>query len=348
MFVAGLSTTSILLQFSVIEGVEPSGYTIIYSNTNTQCFSDSGTLPITDASAEDYNIVGLQEGTEYTITVILARTDGLSDRDTVRPTTDDDGKLWTHGIAILQVHCIIMSNIAPSAPPTSVSVYEVTSSSITVQWGPVDCIHRNGDITGYSVRYREVGSAERERTVDEMVSGDFSGGMYTISGLSAATQYTVEVAAETSAGTGPYSQPENIETPDSECAAIYMWIYFTVAFFVDVYLSLNDRVIPNHGYVVISDIGTAGDDTALLCHTNRPPPTGSSHSRGDWFAPDGTTVDRNDVPGFRRNRSPMVVRLYRNTATGPPAEGIYYCQIQDDTNTLHIVTVGIYNSTRGM
>ena len=92
MFVTAVSSTSILLQFSVIEGVEPSGYTIIYSNTNTQCFSDSGTLSITDASAEDYNIEGLEEGTEYTITVILERTDGLSDRDTVRPTTADDGK----------------------------------------------------------------------------------------------------------------------------------------------------------------------------------------------------------------------------------------------------------------
>ena len=36
-----------------------------------------------------------------------------------------------------------------------------------------------------------------------------------------------------------------------------------------VHLSLNGSVIPNHGYVEISGIGTAGDDTALLCHTNR-------------------------------------------------------------------------------
>ena len=92
---------------------------------------------------------------------------------------------------------------------------------------------------------------------------------------------------------------------------------------VDVYLSLNGSVIPNHGYVVISDIGTANDDTALLCHTNRPPPTGSSDSAGDWVAPDGTRVTGNDVPGFWRRRGSMVVRLYRNTATGPPAEGIY-------------------------
>ena len=118
---------------------------------------------------------------------------------------------------------------------------------------------------------------------------------------------------------------------------------------VDVYLSLNGSIIPNHGYVEISDIGTAGDDTALLCITNRPPPTGSSDSAGDWVAPDGTAVHRtnNAVPGFRRNRGPMVVRLYRNTATGPPAEGIYYCQIQDNTDTLQTLHVGLYHNGAG-
>ena len=76
------------------------------------------------------------------------------------------------------------------------SVYALNCTAITVQWGPVDCIHCNGDIAGYSVQYWEMESAEGERTVDEMVSGDFSGGMYTISGLSVATEYIVEVAAD--------------------------------------------------------------------------------------------------------------------------------------------------------
>ena len=81
------------------------------------------------------------------------------------------------------------------------------------------------------MRYGEVGSAEGERTVVEMVSGDFSGGMYTVYGLSPTTVYTVEVAAETSAGPGPYSEPVNIETPDSECVAIWV-MYFAIAFFL--------------------------------------------------------------------------------------------------------------------
>ena len=115
------------------------------------------------------------------------------------------------------------------------------------------------------------------------------------------------------------------------------------------YLSLNGTIIPNHGYVVISDIGSAGDDTALLCYTNRPPPTGSRSSGGDWFAPDGTVVTLfgDDVPGLKRNRGPMVVRLYRNPATGPLEEGIYYCQIQDDAGTLHTADVGLYHNGKG-
>ena len=90
---------------------------------------------------------------------------------------------------------------APSAPPTSVSVSEVTSSSITVQWGAVDCIHHNGDITGYSVRYGVQGSGSTQ-TVS--VSG---GGatQTTISGLMPSITYSIEVAAVNSAGTGMYS-----------------------------------------------------------------------------------------------------------------------------------------------
>ena len=112
------------------------------------------------------------------------------------------------------------------------------------------------------------------------------------------------------------------------------------------YLSLNDVIIPNHGYVVISDIGST-DDTALICHTNRPPPDNAANSGGNWFAPDETRVNGNDVPGFRRNRGPMIVRLLRNTATDPPFEGIYQCLVEDDTLTFQTVYVGLYSSGGG-
>ena len=88
----------------------------------------------------------------------------------------------------------------------------VSSTSINVTWGPVDCRHQNGEIIGYTVRYWEEGGGRRP----SFPSGDSSGGMTTLSGLTKQTVYTVEVAARTSAGTGVYSQPQNIETPDSE------------------------------------------------------------------------------------------------------------------------------------
>ena len=114
------------------------------------------------------------------------------------------------------------------------------------------------------------------------------------------------------------------------------------------YLSLNDVVIPNNSYVVISDIGST-ENTALICNTNRPVINNFNkrNSGGNWYGPSGTRVSSmgsDDVPGFVRYRGPMVVRLLRNTATDPPSEGIYNCVVEDDTMTEHTLYVGLYNS----
>ena len=82
------TSTSIFISWTVIDGVEPSGYNISYMNTdNTECFTDSDTVTDIDASADDYNIQGLQESTGYTITVTLSRGGEATDDDTVVHTT---------------------------------------------------------------------------------------------------------------------------------------------------------------------------------------------------------------------------------------------------------------------
>ena len=119
----------------------------------------------------------------------------------------------------------------------------------------------------------------------------------------------------------------------------------------DVYLSLDGVVIPNHGYVVIDDISMSGvtDPTPLLCHTNRPPPNGGpANSGGDWISPSDMTVGglgSTTVPGFGRNRDAMEVRLWRTTGT--PVEGIYRCEVMDDTDMVQAVYVGLYNDGGG-
>ena len=95
----------------------------------------------------------------------------------------------------------------------------------------------------------------------------------------------------------------------------------------------------------ISHIGSS-DNTALLCITNRPPI--GTNSGGDWFVPDGTRVAYEGVPGFSRTRGSMVVRLERNTATDPAAEGMYHCLIDGAISSNLEISVGLYNSGRGM
>ena len=90
---------------------------------------------------------------------------------------------------------------APSAAPTSVRVSEDSSTSITVQWEEVECIHRNGNITGYSLTYGRQGS--------EVYTNETK---LTIYGLTASTTYKIRVAARNSAGLGSYSLPINATT----------------------------------------------------------------------------------------------------------------------------------------
>ena len=112
----------------------------------------------------------------------------------------------------------------------------------------------------------------------------------------------------------------------------------------DVYLILNGTIIPNHGYVAISDIGST-DESALLCHTNQPPAPNKTTSGGDWFAPDETKVDGTSFPGLANNRGSMVVRLKRTT--GSPMAGIYKCTIKHSESDVVFknVYVGLYNNT---
>ena len=116
---------------------------------------------------------------------------------------------------------MLISCPVPSVAPLYVEVLVENSTAVTVQWGPVDCVHKNGKITHYTVRYREVDSSKHDSEgsgwnngLIEMVSGDSSGGMTTISGLTKETVYTVEIAAQNAAGTGVYSNPKSFQTPN--------------------------------------------------------------------------------------------------------------------------------------
>ena len=63
------------------------------------------------------------------------------------------------------------------------------------------CLHRNGEITGYTVVTRTSGEDERVVNVN-----DGNARSATVSGLNPNTQYSVSVTAVNSAGIGPASE----------------------------------------------------------------------------------------------------------------------------------------------
>ena len=88
----------------------------------------------------------------------------------------------------------------------------------------MDCIDRNSEISGYTVRYGAVGGT----AVNASVSGT-NHRTYTAVRLSPSTNYSIEVAAVNSdGGVGPFSSPIFVRTPDltskfilSNCAAVF-------------------------------------------------------------------------------------------------------------------------------
>ena len=115
---------------------------------------------------------------------------------------------------------------APSAAPTSVITSSDSSSSITIQWGMVPCIHRNGGITGYSVQYGVVGRSTQTKSVS---GGDAS--QITISELRSSRMYLFQVAATNSAGIGQYSGSKIQLTLGKGMSAAFNLALFSVTIF---------------------------------------------------------------------------------------------------------------------
>ena len=76
------------------------------------------------------------------------------------------------------------------------NIAKVFGTMIEVQWKPVNCTHRNGNIILYLVQYEALGSNNTITAKGEQI---------TISNLMLFTTYSIKVAAVNSAGTGEFS-----------------------------------------------------------------------------------------------------------------------------------------------
>ena len=101
---------------------------------------------------------------------------------------------------------------APSRAP-DVSIGDVASDSILLEWMPLQFEHQNGMITGYVVEYGSDRSGNGSVEVDSTE--------YTVVAVPY-TSYWLRVAANNSAGRGPYSQVVIVETlPEGKSTYVY-------------------------------------------------------------------------------------------------------------------------------
>ncbi|KAJ1531014.1 hypothetical protein ONE63_005846 [Megalurothrips usitatus] len=102
------------------------------------------------------------------------------------------------------LHAVTDSEV-PAGPPLQVSVEAASSTQLRITWQPPDRTLWNGDILGYVIGFRHLGSAEESFNYTRVsMTGDVSGD-FRLSALDKYTQYQVVVQAFNTRGEGPQS-----------------------------------------------------------------------------------------------------------------------------------------------
>lgn len=101
---------------------------------------------------------------------------------------------------------IILTFIAPSSPPRSVTAYPVNSTSIRVAFDPPSEIDQNGNITSYLITYSGIQFDMTVRTVTRTVQEAYPAFIrrfYNLTNLQEYVNYTITIVAVNSAGNSP-------------------------------------------------------------------------------------------------------------------------------------------------
>ena len=94
-----LSATSLNISWELVlelvHGVIVNSYTISYNHINTECFNDSNIISDIDGSKTMYILTGLEEGSNYSITVTATLCEsGETEGESITATTLAAGKIF--------------------------------------------------------------------------------------------------------------------------------------------------------------------------------------------------------------------------------------------------------------
>ncbi|XP_068677582.1 protein sidekick-1-like isoform X3 [Montipora foliosa] len=177
-----LSSTSIFVSWGEVPPDDQNGVILSYTVTYRALPSGSEQMQNVTAPNTTATLTGLNEYTNYSITVFASTIKGGGNKSVpIVAITDED---------------------IPSAPPTSVQGHNLSSTSIFVSWGEVPADDQNGVILSYTVTYKALpDGSEQTHHVTAPTT------LATLTGLNEYTNYSITVFASTIKGGGPVSQP---------------------------------------------------------------------------------------------------------------------------------------------
>uniref|UniRef100_A0A1L8DK65 Putative axon guidance receptor dscam n=1 Tax=Nyssomyia neivai TaxID=330878 RepID=A0A1L8DK65_9DIPT len=142
-----------------------------------------------DSTTLDVTLMELRPFTEYTISVVPFNQNGMGD-----PSNEIKVKTYSS---------------TPSEPPHNVSLEATSSTSVTISWEPPPEDKRNGQITGYKIRYRKMKKLQVETTPGNVRH-------YELRNLEKNSAYQIKIAAMTVNGSGPFTEWMHAQTFEND------------------------------------------------------------------------------------------------------------------------------------
>ena len=188
------SSTEILVTWNEVPLIDQNGLYEPWSIFNDQMTIRVMTVNVT-ATELSTLLVDLQESVSYCIAVRAYTSVGPGPySDSVREKTLED---------------------RPVSPPSNVTVYLTSSTSIEVVWGEVPPVYQNGMIMQYEVTRVALETPGRDINLETLTLLQYTLNNSTyFSPLEGFTTYSIAVQAFTSIGAGPYSLPKLITTQE--------------------------------------------------------------------------------------------------------------------------------------